>query len=61
MNTFKKFTYAKGGKPILVNMKHVSSISSDNDGHAVLFFVGDEEGVVVSARFDALEKELMSE
>lgn len=32
MNTFKKFTYAKGGKPILVNMKHVSSISSDNDG-----------------------------
>ncbi len=61
MSTFKKFTYAKDGKPILVNMQYVSCVSSDDNGHAVLFVVGDEEGVVVSARFDALEKELMSE
>lgn len=61
MSTFKKFTYAKGGKPILVNMQYVSCISSDDNGHAILFFVGDEEGVVVTARYEALEKELMGE
>lgn len=55
MSTFKKFSYAEDGRPVLVNMENVTCIAPDEKGRAIFYFVGSEEGVVVSARFDALD------